>query len=347
MEKRISQLEDFCLKSDRDDRCVLFEKQKTKLQKALDDFAKRNSSAFFGISLSRDDAYDENDAAMAGGSDSSADESLLLRRLERLSSRPQKRRPPRLSYTIRKDPDSQRSDTESEKRARKRVAPIYEWEVRPTSSSLSTPPTSSFSDSAVPSDDRQQISRVVAAFAGEYDLRVRLTAEEFEGLHAEAVGSSFFDGEIGERGATGRSPFLRKGSGHLAYSSLSNQSPTSLERDKLFLTSRGPYLDPLKIAPLKDEKYADGRPEFRLVGGRMTSDPESPKMPNYINAGLPYSSAHPSYYEKTLRSGREERSAPRFIAWTRGTKAASQTDRLLPIGAFSVLSSPRLTAAPP
>jgi len=187
IEKRIDDLEKFYYENDMDERAILFEKQRLKLRKVLTT------------------EYDRGDLAVAA---SSHDEDT-----PEVNSAPRSRP---ISGAMKRHQARKASNTplvhSSSVQGSKRVAPIYDWEVRGA-------PKAATEEN---SEERSQ----------GFEFQVRLGPEEYEELMERRAAA----------GARGRS-FLHKGGGKTMSTSRKSRA-SSPEDSGAFVTSQGPYIEP-------------------------------------------------------------------------------------------------------
>jgi hypothetical protein len=176
------------------------------------------------------------------------------------------------------------------------------------------------------------------------ELLVRLTLDELRQLREERL--------LWEQSLEPH--FLRKGTGHLAY------TPRGSRRgDDMFVTSSGPYRDPVQV--FKDEnrsKWLAG--EFRLTGFEKLQRREE-----YLNKG-PWRSGNAETIKLLLRTDAEwpaagpgaavlrsshlgrphsasaangQQSPPRWNGTAKSTSSKSQVDKLVPLGYHGVHGS--------
>eukprot|EP01028_Stygiella_incarcerata_P003277 TRINITY_DN1642_c0_g4_i1.p1 TRINITY_DN1642_c0_g4~~TRINITY_DN1642_c0_g4_i1.p1 ORF type:complete len:556 (+),score=169.47 TRINITY_DN1642_c0_g4_i1:221-1888(+) len=259
-----------------------------------------------------------------------------------------RRRDPRLSYSLKK----KKSEEDLDEMPREiRVKPLYSWEMpkqsgekeeliegerdRKRMHNVRSESTMEEEEGEGEGErqmdqngdgsvvDQEEMDQYIRGEGDEWELRVCLSKDDIEYLRK-------MDEETYDDGSK-RPLFLKKGTGHLAYTCLGNEWNV-VDPGYIFLSSRGPYVDKHK----RGEFHRTHSPrDFRFTGFRELGGPVSDRLPQFINTGIPYT---PGDYERHLREIEGEIHVddhrPPFITTLRSSKSG-QVDRMKDIGGYS------------
>eukprot|EP00762_Andalucia_godoyi_P007465 ANDGO_07883.mRNA.1 hypothetical protein len=362
---RMLELQDFIRMHDHDSRAALFEKQRRKLMKIVQDYVRDPQTSSAGLShsdshieslrldMERDRERSasftnasvntfQNSAAVnnSSSSNSSSSSSGSSRAgaggnsghgfnhstMSNGGSSGGRRLQPRLSYSTGSTKPAKEMLYEASL-ARKKVKPLYDWEntggdqavyyYSADASASRTPQRSGGSPGRSGFFSPSMNETISVSNQIPFDLCVRMTRDEFENFQRERQ-------EFEERLQT---QFLKKRTGHLAYT----RQSAATDEDRLFLTSRGPFREPILTFKDEDKSKWVGESDFRVTGFQKIPENGSPYLPRFINAGIPYQSANPDTLKQILREESQHDKNVFYVA----TKRTNTKDRTVPLGGYT------------